>query len=42
MYLDKDYHIKYNSAVFPEEPNPKERFVTHKQEAFNIDHDLQR
>lgn len=34
MYVDKDFHIKYNNAVFPQDNNPKERFVTHKQQAY--------
>ena len=37
MYVDKDFHIKYNNAVFPEELENPERFVTQTKSTYKAD-----
>ncbi len=37
MYVDKDFHIKYNNAVFPEDHDNKDRFISHTKSTYKAD-----
>ena len=41
MYVEKDFHIKYNNAVFPEEMNDKERFVSQIKSTYKVDNHIE-